>query len=160
MPGQSLPKDWPDFPSFAQYAEYLQNYANNFHIQYSTKVTNAAFDQDEGLWNVSVNHHDILCTLHSRHLVVASGWYVPSRANEVQTQGFDRPVYDANEVHDAESFRGKTVLIVGMGNTGADVGMGLVAVGAKVIFGIRSIPTISSVKVAGARLHDVAKCES
>jgi cation diffusion facilitator CzcD-associated flavoprotein CzcO len=149
----------PTFPTFADYAAYLEAYARNFQVRYQTTVTATCFDPVAQLWTISAATETETSHVQCRHLVIASGWFTPACVTGVNVhEDFGRPVYEANQMPHPDEFAGKTVLVVGMGNTGADVGMALVQAGARVVFGIRSIPTISSVRVMGLRLHDMAKC--
>lgn len=124
---------------------------------FNTRVVNATRERDSGRWAITLDSQSVLS---AKHIIIASGWYSPNApASLPGTEKLERPVYDANELPHPDTFTGKTVLIVGMGNTGADVGMALVQSGANVIFGIRRMPTISSVFMFGLMLHDVVKCE-
>ncbi|MCS7298004.1 MAG: NAD(P)-binding domain-containing protein [Bacteroidia bacterium] len=121
-----FPKEWPDYVPHYLAQRYLRNYAEHFglidHIRFHTAVESAT-PTDSG-WVVHTSTGE---TFYSRYLVAATGhhWkpYLPTypghfTGESYHSHAYKRPMQLAN----------KRVLIVGIGNSGADIAVDAVRV--------------------------------
>ena len=118
-----MPKEWPDYPSVDHVAGYLADYAEEFgltpHIRFGMTVTSVERDGADGKWRVEAEPG---VEEPFDAVVIANGhnwsprW--PSPSYPGQFSGLEMHAHDyAN----SEVFRGKRVLIVGMGNSAMDI---------------------------------------
>jgi cation diffusion facilitator CzcD-associated flavoprotein CzcO len=121
FPGFPMPDDYPDYPRHDQVLRYVRAFADHHdltrHVRVRTRVDRAeAVDGGLG-WRVHFASGE---TRRWDALVVATGtnWhpYVPAVPGS----------FDGGQIHSfsfrsAEVFRGKRVLVVGGGNSGADI---------------------------------------
>lgn len=136
------------FWSKDEYFEYLERYVEHFelgpHLRLETRVERAHYDQDAGTWEVTMRgpSHDDLARERFDKLVVASGAnHTPFIPNALG--GFGGELVHSSEYRSAEQVRGKRVLVVGMGEGGADVASSAAS-------------TAESVTVWGRRFPDCA----
>lgn len=133
-----MPEDYPDFPSHEQVARYFDSYVDQFgfrdHIRFNTTVTHCA-RQPDGTWEVTLDNGE---TRLFDALVVANGhhwdprWPNPAFAGHFDGIQMHSHYYvDPGEPHD---FRGKNVVIVGLGNSAMDIACDLGKGVAKQVF--------------------------
>ena len=115
-----MPDDFPDYPDHRQLLDYIRSFADEFdlrrNIRFGVAVDKAVLTAD-GLWELQFDNGDVrLC----RYLVCANGvTWVP---NLVSWPGeFDGVIRHAVSYRSPKEFEGKRVLVVGAGNSGADL---------------------------------------
>ncbi len=118
-----VPSDWPDFPHHSQLQQYFRDYVDHFGLRpmitFNTEVTRAERDAD-GLWQVTLSTgvtrtYDVLFICNGHH------WdpRIPDYPGH-----FDGPAFHVHaycDPFDPIDMRGKTVVVVGMGNSAMDV---------------------------------------
>ena len=127
LPFRPLPRDWPRYPSRAQVVEYLDDYARAFELapHFGETVTRARRDGEHWHVETSAGSYD------AKNLVIASGYNArPVRPEFTGEQQFRGTVVHSSEYRTAEPYRGKRVLVVGSGNTGAEIALDLCKQGA------------------------------
>ena len=136
------------FWSKSEYFDYLARYVERFdlarHLRTDTKVERAHFDHTKGTWEVAIQHLPSGTETKETFdkLIVASGAnHVPHLPTVLD--GFDGEVLHSAAYHSPEQVRGKRVLVVGMGEGGADVAAS-------------ATRTAASVTVWGRRFPDCA----
>ena len=118
--GFPMPDHYPDYPNYRQLLDYIQAFADEFdlrgHVRFNTPVDRAALGSD-GLWELHLGTGE---TRHCRYLVCANGvTWVP---HHVSWPGqFNGEVRHSVTYRSPEEFAGKRVLVVGVGNSGADI---------------------------------------
>ena len=125
LPGLPFPERYPQYPSRAQVVAYLEAYAAHFGLEprLNTRVERA--EQRANGWRVSTDD-DIW---QARALVVASGYNaVPNRPDFAGS--FDGRVLHSAEYRDGAPFQGQRVVVVGCGNSGAEIALDLFEHGA------------------------------
>lgn len=115
-----MPAEWPDYPSGALVAGYLADYARTFdldrYVRYGTTVVSVERGET-GEWSVTTEDG---VTDRFDAVVVANGHnWDPRRPSYPGT--FEGRQIHAHEYRDAEIFRGRRVLVVGMGNSAMDI---------------------------------------
>jgi len=117
-----MPADYPDFPSHAQIVAYFERYAEHFgfrrRIRFETEVARAARG-DDGVWEVTLaggeaRRYDMLLVANGHH-------WDPQWPDPPFPGSFDGVEMHSHEYVDARPFAGKTVLVLGMGNSAMDI---------------------------------------
>lgn len=116
-----MPNDYPDFPRHDQIAAYFESYVDHFgfrsRIQFERAV--AKVERAEGEWAVTLEDGE---TRRYDALVVANGHHWDPRWPEPRFPGrFDGLEMHSHSYVDAEPFRGKHVVVLGMGNSAMDI---------------------------------------
>jgi cation diffusion facilitator CzcD-associated flavoprotein CzcO len=134
-----MPDDYPDFPSHRQMLAYFTDYARTFrlepHIRLGSHVQRCELGGD-GRWTVRVTangetraerfHGLLVCSGHHREAFVPA--YPGTFAGEiVHSSAYKRP----------DPFRGRRVLVVGAGNSGADIAVDVARLASRAAISMR-----------------------
>ncbi|HUZ34521.1 MAG TPA: NAD(P)/FAD-dependent oxidoreductase [Xanthobacteraceae bacterium] len=135
LPLMPFPKDYPRYVPRRQMVEYLASYARTFNLQPRLGQTVRSVRKDGDEWLVESTS----ASIRAPNIVVASGY----NAEPVQPvfPGADRfkgRVMDAKDYVNGKPFAGQSVLVVGMGNTGAEIALDLAEQGAYPTISVRS----------------------
>jgi cation diffusion facilitator CzcD-associated flavoprotein CzcO len=135
LPGMPYPDGYPSYPSRAQVVEYLDAYATRFTLDPRFDESVTSVKTAAGGYDVESNGR----TLRAKHVVVATGYNrTPLRPSWPGQEEFGGVVLHSREYKNGEPFRGKRVLVVGMGNTGGEIGLDLIEHGAQPSIALRS----------------------
>ncbi|KAL2463237.1 putative indole-3-pyruvate monooxygenase YUCCA3 [Forsythia ovata] len=129
LPYHPFPENFPEYPTKHQFIDYLESYARKFEInpRFHESVQSAKFDETCGLWRVKTLTNDnstieYIC----RWLVVATGENAEKVVPEFEgLQEFGGNVLHACDYKSGEAYQGKSVLVVGCGNSGMEVSLDL-----------------------------------
>jgi len=119
FPGFPMPEDWPDYPNHAQILEYTREYAQAHglydHARFNTEITRA--EPIEGGWAITLASG---ATHRYRWLVCANGatW---DAASPTLSGDFDGIIRHARDYNSSDELAGRRVLVLGCGNSGADI---------------------------------------
>jgi NADPH-dependent 2,4-dienoyl-CoA reductase/sulfur reductase-like enzyme len=135
LPGLSLPRSAPLFVPRASFVEYLRDYARAFELPIRTRTTvTSAARHDEG-WTIDTTAGQ----LRARALVVATGIVSNPRAPHFAGQEeFRGHIMHAVEYRRPDPFAGRRVLVIGVGNSGAEIASELARAGVEVTIAVRS----------------------
>lgn len=115
-----IPDIYPDFLSHYQVIDYVEAYADHFnvrpHITFRTRVTDVSPKAD-GSWIVTLGTGE---TRRYRAVIVANGHLWDARYPEFEGR-FNGQVVHSHYYRTAESYTGKNVLVVGIGNSAVDI---------------------------------------
>ncbi|MCX7605787.1 MAG: NAD(P)-binding domain-containing protein [Bacteroidia bacterium] len=119
MEGFPFPKEWPDYLPHSLVQAYFRQYAEKLgllaHIHFSEEVTRA--HRTAAGWEV---HTSTGACYHARYLIAASGhhWkpFLPSYPGNFQGESYHSHAYK-----DPIQLKNRRILIVGAGNSGADI---------------------------------------
>lgn len=118
-----MPRDYPDYPSHRQLLAYFESYAAHFgitpHIRCNTLVTHCAPGADGG-WDVTVESQGSALTRRFDALMVANGHHWKPRWPEYPGR-FAGEWLHSHDFKRAAPFAGKRVLVIGGGNSAADI---------------------------------------
>lgn len=118
-----FPPDTPDYPHHTHLRKYFQDYARHFgvmpKIRFHTEVTRAARDAD-GKWRIASRGPSGERDETFDVLMVANGHHWNPRYPEYPGK-FDGRFLHSHEFKNAEPFRGQRILVIGGGNSAADV---------------------------------------
>ena len=142
LPGMPMPEAWPDYPSRAQVVEYLESYAARFGIEprFGQEVKRIArlpagdaapgeaAERTPARWEVTTQD----AALRAQSLVIATGYNrVPTRPAIEGLASFGGEVIHSSEYKNGAHLAGKEVLVVGCGNSGAEIAIDLHEHGAR-----------------------------
>jgi putative flavoprotein involved in K+ transport len=141
LPYIKFPENWPVFSPKDKIADWLEMYTRVMELNYwtSTIATSARYDEDAGVWEVTVERDGEPVTLRPRQLVLATG--VSGHPNRPAFPGQDR--FRGEQQHSSEhpgpdAYAGKRVVVVGSNNSAFDICGALYEVGADVTMVQRS----------------------
>lgn len=141
LPYLPFPLTYPRYPSRTQVINYLESYAEKFHldIRFRQQVISARYENE--LWAVHTCEH----LYQAQNLVIAAGYNrEPFRPVWPGLESFKGLLVHSSEYRNGELFRGKTVLVVGFGNSGGEIAIDLcehdVQVGLSARSGVNVIP--------------------
>jgi cation diffusion facilitator CzcD-associated flavoprotein CzcO len=134
LPGMSFPPSTPLFPTRLDFVDYLSRYAEAFHLPVRTSVDVVHAERDREEWVVRAADGR---ELRSRFLVAATGIVsnprmpaipIDARARVIHSVSYRRP----------DEFAGRRVLVIGAGNSAAEISVELARAGADVTIAVRS----------------------
>jgi indole-3-pyruvate monooxygenase len=123
-----MPKDYPTYPSRQQVVAYLEAYARTFSIRATLQTRVRHVVRDAGGWKVESSGGLLGCSA----VVLCSGYNgVPVVPEWPGRDAFQRPVIHSSRYRNGARFAGQRVLVVGAGNSGAEIALDLLEHGAK-----------------------------
>ena len=135
LPGMSLPTAYGRYPSRTQFADYLTDYARRFGLRPVFGAMVEAVRREECGWYVEAGKHSAAAPI----VVVATGWAsFPYRPSWTGMDGFQGSIVHSSEYRNPAPYVGKRVLVVGFGNSGAEIALDLCEAGAEVTLAVRS----------------------
>ena len=135
LPGMPFPSGTSLFPSRAEFMGYLENYAERFNLSLRVGVEAHALVRQGDTWRINTSEGWIA----ARAVVVATG--IMSSPIVPSLLGLDS--YVGHLIHSSEyrlpsPFAHQRVLVVGIGNSGAEIAVELADTGADVAVSVRS----------------------
>ena len=121
-----MPDEYPDFPRHDQIADYFDSYVDHFDFRERiafertvSKVERSKVERSGGAWAVTLEGGE---TRAYDAVVVANGHHWDPRWPEPRFPGsFDGVEMHSHAYEDPEPFRGKRVVVLGMGNSAMDI---------------------------------------
>jgi len=146
LPYLSFPAGTPRYPSREQVIEYLELYARHFElVPHFNEEVRTVRPRNPG-WIVTTTASGY----HSRRVVVATGYnavpYLPRWRGQ---ERFGGRILHSSDYRSGESFRGRSVLVVGLGNSGGEIAIDLHEHGARVAMAVRGPVNIVPREVLG-----------
>ncbi|SIR95602.1 NAD(P)/FAD-dependent oxidoreductase [Microbacterium sp. RURRCA19A] len=115
-----MPSHFADYPSREQILTYTRSFAEHYGlrdgIRFETTVQSVTQDERSGEWTVTTDRGEIAASA----VICCTGVTWDPQVPEVEGT-FDGEIRHSVTYRDASEFRGKRVLIVGLGNSGADI---------------------------------------
>jgi thioredoxin reductase len=135
LPGLSMPKAYGRYPSRRQVIEYLEAYATKFALKPVFNIAVGAIRRDESAWRAEAGQESWRAPV----VVVATGWadfpYAPTWPG---METFGGPILHSSAYRNPPPFAGKRVLVVGYGNSGAEIALDLAEARIDVTLSVRS----------------------
>jgi indole-3-pyruvate monooxygenase len=153
LPYLAFPAGTPRYPSREQVIEYLELYARHFELvpHFSEEVRTVRPCNPGWIATTTASVY------HSRQVVVATGYnavpYLPRWRGQ---EHFGGRILHSSEYRSGESFRGQSVLIVGMGNSGGEIAIDLHEHGARVAMAVRGPVNIVPREIIGVPVLAIA----
>lgn len=134
---QPFPENWPVWTPRDKLAEWLEHYAISQDLLVWTSscaLPNPSYDPNTRKWSVSIDKAGQIVTVQPQHLVVAIGMlgepFMPGYTIDGHDL-FQGQILHTNTFPGGRHFSGKRVVVVGTGNSGADVALDLSLHGAE-----------------------------
>jgi cation diffusion facilitator CzcD-associated flavoprotein CzcO len=134
------------------YAGYLRTYRDALELQVVQQCSVAGISrtgagENGARFRLATNNG----TVDARAVVIATGMFgVPMQPAFAGRDGYSGVAIHASQYRSGEAFRGHRVLVVGIGNTGAEIAADLAEQGAKfVAVSVRAAPTVVPRDVLG-----------
>jgi putative flavoprotein involved in K+ transport len=140
LPGYPIPRRHGRWVARDGVVSYLEDYAAHHELDLRLGVEVRRLERDGDGWRVETSAGE----LSARYVVVASGFnHTPLLPDWPGMDGFEGELVHAKSYRSAEPYRGRDVLVVGTGNTGAEIAVDLVEQGARrVRVSVRTPPHI------------------
>ena len=135
LPGLAMPSAYGRYPSRAQFVQYLENYIDKFKIRPSFATPVGAIRRNRRNWAVETPSQSVATPI----VVMATGW--ADYPHMPQWPGMD--LYQGQILHssayrNSAPFKGGRALVVGFGNSGAEIALDLAENGVDVTLSQRS----------------------
>lgn len=141
LPGAPIPRPYGRWVSRTDFAAYLRDYADRFGIEPELGVQVTRVDRDSVGWRVTTAASGASRTADA--VVMATGYSrVPFIPPWPGRERFARPLIHSAAYRNANEYRGRRVLVVGAGNSAAEIAAELVEGGAEVQLAVRTPPNI------------------
>ncbi|MGZ3666265.1 MAG: flavin-containing monooxygenase [Ktedonobacterales bacterium] len=122
LPGMAMPVAFPRYPSRQQVVDYLAAYAKRFELEIVPHSPVLRARPDENGWRLTTPHGEYRAEV----LVSATGIFSnPHAVTFPALEDFEGRIMLAAAYRNAAAFVGQRVLIVGAGNTGAEIALDL-----------------------------------
>jgi cation diffusion facilitator CzcD-associated flavoprotein CzcO len=146
LPGRRLPRDMPLFPPRDRFLRYLRDYAAHFRLPVREGVrVHAARCGREG-WELETGAGRIVPRILITATGISSNPYRPVLEGE---EDFGGEVMHSASYVDPEPFRGKRVLVVGVGNSGGEIAAELARAGVETIVSARGGAHLMPLRILG-----------
>ncbi|MEV7714063.1 NAD(P)/FAD-dependent oxidoreductase [Streptomyces sp. NPDC088270] len=150
LPGLAMPRRFGRWVSRDDMVRYLDKYADHHELEVVTGVEVSRIDRapDGRSWQLTATGGRVLT---GRAVVVATGFnHTPRVPDWSGLDTFTGDLVHASEYRNPAPYAGKDVLVVGIGNTGAEIAVDLVEGGAsRVRIAVRTVPHIVRRSTAG-----------
>ncbi|GAB3013197.1 flavin-containing monooxygenase [Spirosoma pulveris] len=136
LPHFPFPTDYPTYVPRLEFVDYLERYAEHFGIKpvFNQKVIGIRQNKTNKKWEVQTESDRFT----SERVVVATGYNrIPNLPELPGLRDFRGIVWHSVDYRNGSPFRAENVLIVGMGNTGAELALDLLEHGAKPFISVR-----------------------
>ena len=139
LPGMAFPRRYGRWVARADVVEYLERYVEHHHLRVQTGVeVTRVLSGEGGRWALETSAGP----MSAREVVVATG-YNHTPVPPAWPGTFDGEVVHASTYRNATPYAGRDVLVVGVGNTGAEIAVDLTEGGAsRVRLAVRTPPHI------------------
>jgi putative flavoprotein involved in K+ transport len=147
LPGMRIPASEGRWVSRDGVVRYLEAYAAHHHLEVRTGVEVSRVDRGESGWVLRSPDGDV----HATAVIVATGYnHTPLVPDWPGRETFPGQFLHASGYRNGSPYRGRDVLVVGTGNTGAEIAVDLVEHGARrVRLAVRTTPHIMRREIYG-----------
>ncbi|WP_299436106.1 NAD(P)/FAD-dependent oxidoreductase [uncultured Aquimarina sp.] len=122
LPHLEFPEDYPRYVPRAKLAQYYETYAKHFDIKPQFNVEVHSIKRENDHWLINTNKQ----SYQTENVIVATGVNrVPFSPVWKNQESFKGAFVHSRNYKNAKPFIGKKVLVVGMGNTGAELALDL-----------------------------------
>ena len=153
LPQMAFDRSVPLFPSRRDFVTYLQRYVEVLQLPVETGRMVTAIEQRGDEWLVRTDRGDIT----ARDVIVATGVVASPRVPVIPgRERFRGQVMHSVEYRRPAGFAGRRVLVVGVGNSGGEIGSELANAGARVTIAVRSGANVVPREIAGIPIQYLA----
>src|SRR5437773_682313 len=153
LPGMPFPHSAPLFVPPREFLEYLRRYALAFDLPVETGYAVERITRTDGSWTVRTSRGEYAAQV----LVVATGIVANPRIPALPgQQSFGGRIVHSVEYRRPDAYPGRRVLVVGVGNSGAEIGSEIARAGGKVTIAVRSGANVVPLTLAGLPIQYVS----
>ena len=153
LPGMPFPRSAPLFLPRRAFWEYLRHYARAFALPVETGCAVERVRKSDGTWQVETNRGEVETAV----LVFATGIVANPRIPTFPgRERFRGRVAHSVEYRRPEPYVGRRVLVIGVGNSGAEIASEIARAGAKVTITVRSGANVVPLTLAGLPIQYIA----
>ena len=135
LPGLPIPKACGRYPSRAQVVQYLEHYAAEFALKPIFNAPVQSVRRDGREWRAEAGENSQTAPI----VVVATGSAdFPHKPTWPEMEKFGGPILHSSRYRNPAPFAGQCVLVVGYGNSGAEIALDLAEAGIDVALSVRS----------------------
>ena len=146
LPGMPFSARTSLFPTRAEFAEYLGSYADKFQLPIRTGSEATGLQRENGGWTVETASG----LFRSRSVVVATGiMSSPVVPNFKGLSSYTGNVLHSTEYRRPHELMGQSILVVGIGNSAAEIASELANAGMEVAVSVRSGANVIPRSIAG-----------
>lgn len=148
LPGLAMPKRYGSWVSREHVVEYLEDYARHHRLDVRLGTSVQRLRRDGADWVVETDEGD---QVRAGAVVVATGYnHTPLLPDWPGRDGFAGELLHASAYRNGAPYAGQEVLVVGAGNSGAEIAVDLVEHGARrVLLAVRTPPHLLLREVGG-----------
>ena len=150
LPGMKFSPSTPLFPSKNNLLEYLSGYVETFKLNIETDCNSTHVSHIDNRWKVDTSREE----KRARFLVIATGIisnpFLPALDGQEKFNG--RIIHSA-EYRKPDGYRDKRVLVIGIGNSAAEITVELARHGVDVTISIRSGANVVPLKLFGVPIQ-------
>lgn len=146
LPHMAFDKQYARYPARQQVVRYLEDYAHNLGIKPRFNQTVKSVYQHEGVWHIDTQNAHYAAD----NVVIATGYNrVPYSPTWPGMEQFKGDIEHSAEYKTGQKYKGKQVLVVGFGNSGAEIALDLWEHSAKSFMAVRSPVNVLPREVLG-----------
>ncbi len=139
LPGVPIPRRYGRWVARDDLVAYLREYAARFGVRPQFGVEVRRIDRSGSGWLLRTSDGD----REARTVVVATGYSrVPHLPDWPGRDTYSKPIVHSSQYREPSAYRGRHVLVVGAGNSAAEIALDLAGVGARVDLSVRTPPNI------------------
>lgn len=136
LPHKPFPEDYPTFVPRQKLVDYYEAYAEEFDIKPLFGQEVEKIERRDNKWRITTTMGN---QLEADRVVVGTGVNrIPHRPNWPGEEKFEGEILHSRAYRTGSSYKDKRVLVIGMGNTGAEIALDLHEQGAKPTISVRS----------------------
>lgn len=153
LPHFPFPADYPTFVSRKQYIAYLDSYCAHFAIKPIFGQEVSSVKKNGNHWLVTTKDK----TYEAKNVLVATGYNRVPKVPTLKGQAhFKGEILHSEAYKNGKPYKGKNVLVVGYGNSGAEIALDLQESGAKTFVSIRNPVNIVKREFMGRSTQSMA----
>jgi putative flavoprotein involved in K+ transport len=139
LPGLEIPREYGRWVSRDDFVRYQESYAKHHDLELEFGTAVERVDRIADGWRVATSKGSI----EAAYVVVGTGYNnVPFTPAWSGREGYTGELVHSGAYRSGSTYKGKRVLVVGAGNSGAEIAVDLAEQGAEVWWSFRSPPTI------------------
>lgn len=136
LPHQPFPEDYPTYVSRLDLIKYYDSYAQSFEIEPHFGHSVDSVERMTDHWKVSCSNG---AKFEAQHIVITTGVnHIPKQPHWEGEDDFQGEIIHSRLYKNPQPFIGKKTLVIGMGNTGAEIALDLAEQGIKPWISVRS----------------------
>jgi len=154
LPHFPFPADYPVYVPRDKFVDYLESYAAEFEIrpEFGVTVHRIAKSKDGG-WNIETSNGEI----EARLVIIATGVNNEAKAPEWEGRNeFTGTITHSVDYKNPNDYLNSRTLVVGMGNTGAEIALDLSEQGVKTFLSVRGELNIVPRDLNGRSVQETA----